>query len=164
MRGPKARTLSGTEIRSSGVRLSSLTLRRRIAPNASIASAMGSTTPKISRQEPTCRMTPDRVGPTAGATAMTMEMLPIVLPRSPGGTSCMMVVISSGIIIAVPDACTTRPTSSRAKLGAIMHSSVPRLNRLMAVMKTRRVGNRSSSQPVTGMTTAIVSMKAVVSH
>ena len=47
-------------------------------------------------------MTPEIVGPIAGATEMTMETLPIVRPRCAGGTSVMMVVMSSGIMIAVP--------------------------------------------------------------
>ena len=43
------------------------------------------------------------VGPIAGATEMTIEMLPIMRPREAGGTSVITVVISSGIMIAVPD-------------------------------------------------------------
>ena len=76
----------------------------------------------------------------------------------------MIVVISSGIMTAVPEACTTRPASSSAKVGATAAIAVPRLNRTMASVNTVRVCSRSSSQPVTGMTIAIVSMNAVVSH
>ena len=109
-------------------------------------------------------MMPEMVGPMAGATEMTIEMLPIVRPRVAAGTSVITVVISSGIMIAVPEAWTTRPSSSTPKPGAIAEMAVPRLNRLIAVMKTGRVLKRCSRKPVIGMTTAIVSMKPVVSH
>ena len=49
-------------------------------------------------------MTPEIVGPMAGATDMTVEIKPIVLPRVSGGDSVITVVISSGTMIAVPDA------------------------------------------------------------
>jgi hypothetical protein len=44
------------------------------------------------------------VGPMAGATDITVEMNPMVLPRVSGGASVITVVISNGIMIAVPDA------------------------------------------------------------
>ena len=69
----------------------------------------------------------------AGATAITMEMLPITTPRRIGGTSVITVVISSGIMIAVPPACTTRAASSTANPGATAASSVPALNNPIAV-------------------------------
>ena len=49
-------------------------------------------------------MKPPMVGPRAGATDMTMEILPIVRPRDSGDTRFMTVVMSSGIMIAVPQA------------------------------------------------------------
>ena len=104
------------------------------------------------------------MGPTAGATEITREMLPMMVPRWWGGTSVMMVVISRGIMTAVPEACTTRAASSSGKLGASAAARVPTLNSDMARVNTARVGTRCSSQPVMGMMTAIVSMNAVVSH
>ena len=109
-------------------------------------------------------MRPDRVGPIAGATAMTMLTLPITTPRRWIGTSVRIVVISSGSMIAVPDAWTIRPSSSTQKPGASPASRVPALNRPSAAPYTVRVENRCSRKPVVGMTTAMVSMKAVVSH
>ena len=82
------------------------------------------------------------VGPTAGATDMTMEMLPMVRPRRSAGTMFSTVVISNGIMIAVPEACTMRPISSTEKPGARKQTSVPRENRLIAVMKTRLMWKR----------------------
>lgn len=73
-------------------------------------------------------------------------------------------VMSSGIMIAVPLAWTTRPTTRTPKPGASAAIRVPRLNRAMAAMKTGRVLKRWSRKPVTGITTAMVSMNAVLSH
>ena len=53
-------------------------------------------------------MRPEIVGPIAGATDITIETRPMNRPRSDGATSVMSVVMSSGIMIAVPVACTTR--------------------------------------------------------
>ena len=104
------------------------------------------------------------VGPIAGATDMTMEILPMVLPRWSGGTSVITVVISSGIMIAVPTAWTTRPAISSSIPGAMAQTRVPAENTDMARMKIGRVLNRCSRKPVIGMTTAMVSRNAVVSH
>ncbi len=92
----------------------------------------------------------------AGATDMTIEMLPMVLPRDSGGTSVITVVISSGIMIAVPVAWMTRPTTSSSRPGETAQISVPRLKIDMASMKIGRVLITCSKKPVTGMTTAMV--------
>ena len=139
-------------------------LRIHIAPTASAARAIGSTMPKIQRQPRVSSSTPDIVGPMAGASAITMLTRPIIRPRACGGTTFMMVVISSGIMIAVPEACTTRPTSRVGKPGETRAMRVPSENRLIAAMNITRVGKRRRRKPVIGMTTAIVSMNAVVSH
>ena len=76
----------------------------------------------------------------------------------------MTVVMSSGIMIAVPLAWTTRPTSRISKPGAIAAIPVPRLKSDMARMNTVRVLRRCMRNPVVGITTAMVSMNAVDSH
>lgn len=101
-------------------------------------------------------MSPENVGPTAGATAMTIDTRPMVRPRRAAGTSVMIVVISSGSISAVPEAWMTRATSSTPKAGAMPASSVPAANSDVAVRKTARVVNRWRISPLVGMTTAIV--------
>ena len=116
----------------------------RAAPSASAPRAIGSTSRNIQRQSSTLRISPEIVGPMAGATEMTIEMLPMVRPRDAGGTSVITVVISSGIMMAVPLACTTRANSSTSKPGASAAISVPVLNSVMAVMKTGRVLKRCS--------------------
>ena len=110
------------------------------------------------------RIRPEIVGPMAGATEITIDTRPMNRPRSAGATSVMSVVMSSGIMIAVPLACTTRASSRTSKPGASAAMSVPVENRLIAAMKIGRVAKRCSRKPVMGMTTAMVSMNAVVSH
>ena len=73
-------------------------------------------------------------------------------------------VISSGIITAVPLAWTTRATSSTGNDQARAASSVPVQKVAIASPKANRVVTRWRNQPVIGMTTAIVSMNAVESH
>src|SRR5690606_19455318 len=133
-------------------------------PMIRLSTAMGSTMPNIQRQSSTLRMNPDSVGPTAGATDITIEMLPMVRPRRSAGTMFSTVVMSSGIMIAVPPAWTIRPSSRTANPGARKQIRVPALNRVIAAMNTWRTWKRCSRKPVTGMTTAITSMNAEVSH
>ncbi|MNL49397.1 hypothetical protein D3C87_1723260 [compost metagenome] len=88
----------------------------------------------MKRQSKWARINPPIVGPMAGATDMTMEILPMILPRPSGGTSDITVVISSGIMIAVPIACTTRPVISSSMPGESAQISVPRVKTVMAIM------------------------------
>ena len=81
--------------------------------------------PNIQRQERYCRTTPETAGPSAGATDIASVTLPITRPRSCSGTTVISVVISSGIITAVPPAWTTRAASSTGNVGATAASSVP---------------------------------------
>ena len=53
-------------------------------------------------------------------------------------------VISSGIMIAVPLACTTRPTIRMLKPGEVAAMRVPTVNSDIAVMKIGRVWKRCS--------------------
>jgi hypothetical protein len=134
MRPPKPNADKMTDSTSTWVFRGVVTFLTRAAPRASAARAMGRTRMNIHRQSSTLRIRPEIVGPMAGATEITMEMLPIVRPRDDGGTSVMAVVISNGIMMAVPLACTTRPTRRISKPGAKAAMSVPRLNRDIAVM------------------------------
>ncbi len=74
------------------------------------------------------------VGPMAGATDMTIEMLPMVLPRDSGGTRVITVVISSGIMMAVPTAWMTRPNTKSSRPGERAQISVPTEKIAMASM------------------------------
>ena len=107
-----------------------------------IAIATGRMIQKRKCQVSVLRMNPDRVGPSAGATAMTMVIRPMKRPRACSGTTVMIVVMSSGIIIAVPEACMTRATMSTENSGASAPSRVPAVKRLIARRKTCRVVSR----------------------
>jgi hypothetical protein len=89
---------------------------------------------------------------------------PITAPRRSTGTSVRIVVISSGSIIAVPLAWTTRAGSSSQNAGETAAIRVPVLKSAIAVTNTWRVVSRCSRKPVVGMTTASVSRKTVESH
>ncbi len=78
------------------------------------------------------------VGPSAGATAITMLTKPIIAPRRSAGIRVMTVVKRSGIMMAVPIACTTRASSSTPKVGAAAASRVPRLKVPIARKNTAR--------------------------
>ncbi len=88
----------------------------------------------------------------------------MVLPRDSGGTSVITVVISSGIMIAVPDAWMMRARIKNSRPGASAAIKVPRLNSDIAQTKIGRVFILCSKKPVTGITTDMVSRNAVVSH
>src|SRR5580698_401051 len=105
-------------------------------------------------------MTPEMVGPRAGATDMTVVMKPMVLPRLSGGAKVITVVISSGIMIAVPHAWMMRARTSTSRLEARVAMNVPRQNSDIARMKTGRVLILCRRKPVTGMITDIVSRNA----
>ena len=129
-----------------------------------MAAAMGNTMPNIQRQLANSRIRPDAVGPSAGAADIARVTVPMTRPRSSGATTVIIVVISSGIMTAVPTAWTIRPRRSTQNAGANAAMRVPRQNTDMARPKACRVVTLCRNQPVTGMTTAMVSMNAVESH
>lgn len=102
-------------------------------PKKATRPAIGSTATNSNRQEPNCRISPDTAGPSAGATEIDSVTLPITRPRSCSGTTVINVVISSGIITAVPAAWTIRPSSSTEKNGATADSAVPARNTPIAI-------------------------------
>ena len=95
---------STAEITSSGIGRLSVTLRISTAPAIRASRAMGRTSQNIQRQWRMSSTTPPTNGPMAGAIAITIEMTPIVRPRRSAGTTLSTVVMSSGIMIAVPTA------------------------------------------------------------
>ena len=107
---------------------------------------------------------PETVGPIAGPTAMTIEFSPITVPLCRSGTRVRVVLMSSGITMAVPTAWRTRAASRTPKTGATMASSVPARKLPSANTNRARIGKRCSRKPVIGMTTAMVSRNPVVSH
>ena len=103
-------------------------------PPTVISAATGSTNRKTRRHEPKLRMTPDSTGPNAGATEIASIMSPMTRPRSCSGTTCISVVMSSGIITAVPAAWMLRATSSTSNVGAAAARAVPTRNVAIATV------------------------------
>src|SRR5690625_2508354 len=87
MRLPKVIAESRIEALSAGVALGVVMFLTSVAPRARAMTAMGSTVRNIHRQDVLARMNPENVGPTAGATAITMEIMPMVRPRRETGTN-----------------------------------------------------------------------------
>src|SRR5690625_1321212 len=155
---------STTETTSNGVDFGVVMYLTNVAPSTRATAAMGSTMRNIHRQDMFASTNPENVGPMAGATEITMEISPMVRPRRETGTNVSTVVINNGSMTAVPLACTTRAATSTGNTGARAPSNVPRVNREIAPMNTDRVEKRVRISPVVGMSTAMVSMNAVVSH
>jgi hypothetical protein len=135
---------SATESTSSGIFWVSVTLRIMVTPRTRASAATGSISRNIQRHCSRSRITPPMVGPVAGATAMTMEITPMVRPRRLAGTTFSTVVNSSGIMMAVPTAWTTRPRTRTRNVGAMAASTVPSRKLTMAMVNTVRSGNRVS--------------------
>ena len=99
---PNAKAGSTTERASKGAWRGVPTLRSLRAPTMRTARAIGRTKTNRNRHENALRISPETVGPMAGATEMAMLTLPITAPRLASGTRVRMVVIRSGSMIAVP--------------------------------------------------------------
>lgn len=85
-------------------------------------------------------------------------------PRRCAGISLITVVITSGIITAVPEAWTTRPTSSVGKPGASAQTSVPAPNSVIEARNTWRDVNRCSRNPLVSHCTVVaVTSRATIS-
>ena len=109
-------------------------------------------------------MIPAAVGPIAGPKAMTMPNSPMAVPCLSTGNVHMSTVMTSGMRIPAPAACTRRPISSTAKLGPQPASALPTVNTPMDTRNSRRVVNRSVRNAVMGIMMAFTRVKPVVSH
>lgn len=89
---------------------------------------MGSRARNTHRQPSDDTITPETVGPRAGAAAVTIVTRPIVRPRRSAATTCITVVNSSGSITAVPRAWMIRAARSTPKSGAVAAIAVPTAN------------------------------------
>ena len=127
--------------------------------------AMGSTTAKIRRHEPSCSSTPETAGPSAGRDRdrqgdVAHHPAPVVLGHHRHQRRHQQRHHHRGAarLHDPGDAAAPRTT------GASVASSVPAANTPIAVAYAVRVVTRCRNQPVIGMTAAIVSMNAVESH
>src|SRR5690625_7290587 len=98
MRLPNAVAERTMDSGSNGTGRGVVMFRTSEPPTTSASAAIGSTARNIQRQLKLARMKPEKVGPVAGATEMTMEIRPIVRPRRETGTNVITVVMSSGKI------------------------------------------------------------------
>ena len=95
---------------------------------------------------------------------MTRPNTPMAVPRRSTGNVHMSTVITSGMRMPAPAACTRRPASSTVKFGPHPASAVPTVNTIMAAKNSRRVVNRSVKNAVTGIMMAFIRVNPVVSH
>ena len=109
-------------------------------------------------------MTPATVGPMAGPNAMTMPNRPMAVPRLSTGNVHMSTVITRGMRMPAPAACTSRPSSSTTKLGPQPARKLPNVKITMDTRKSRLVVKRSVKKAVMGIMMAFTSVKPVVSH
>ena len=68
---------------------------------------------------------PATLGPIAGAKAMTMPKMPIAEPRRSTGKVSIRTVMTIGMRMPAPAACSKRPISSTAKSGAMPAMRLP---------------------------------------
>ena len=85
-------------------------------------------------------------------------------PSRFGPASRVRTMKTSGISMPLPNPCTTRKAISSVMLGAIAHSSDPRVKASTDPMKSRLVPNRSAAHPVSGITVASASVLPVMVH
>ena len=107
---------------------------------------------------------PEIVGPIAGATEISTLMLPITRTAAGPATGRARLSSAAGSSPRRRRLGRRAPSSSSQKPGEIAANRAPAENRPMARPKTVRVDSRCSRKPAVGMTMAIVSMNAVVSH
>jgi hypothetical protein len=92
--------------------------------------------------------TPPTSGPSAMLRPITPPHTPMALARSRLSVKVLVMIdIATGLSIEPPTACTIRNTISQPALGATLHSSEPRPNRVRPVWKVRRRPIRSAVEP-----------------
>ena len=96
---------------------------------------------KMAFQPQTSTIQPAKVGPTAGAKAITIPIIPIAEPLLSFGKIKRITVWINGIRIPAPIACKIRPPKSSGKDAAKAANVVPPLKKIMAAIKSWRVVN-----------------------
>ena len=111
----------------------------------------------IQCQEAYCTNQPPSVGPTSGPIRPGMATKLIASRNFSRGKARSTVRRPTGSSMAPPVPCRMRAPVSSVSVRDSAQAPEPRANSTMASMKTRRVPNRSASQPVAGITVAIAS-------
>lgn len=119
-------------------------------PNNKAIIRNGKEIQKIQFQVKFSKISPEIVGPTAGANIITSPIIPIAEPRLCSGKISKIVLNINGSNSAVPTACTTRPIINIANVGESAAMSVPAIEKLTAVKNKPRVVNHCKSNPEIG--------------
>ena len=139
-RQPKPRDEDTTEGLSSEVCLSGAEVRSSTNSEHAITSAESPAMMKnMSCQLALSMMRPATVGPIAGANAMTTPNRPIALPRLSTGKVSMSTVITIGMRMPAPAACSKRPASSTGNDGPQPASRLPAVKMPIATTNRLRV-------------------------
>src|SRR5699024_8058490 len=90
-------------------------------------------------------ITPDKVGPIAGANIMTNPTIPMIFPRLCGGYINKNTLNNIGINNPVPAACINRPINSTEKVGAEAAIIVPTVKVIIVPINNCLVVNHCKS-------------------
>ena len=88
---------------------------------------------------------------------MTLEKMPIAHPRRSGPNAMLSRASASGITMAAPVPCSTRPAISQPTVGASAHSAEAAAKTSKPTAYTRRRPNRSPSVDAAIMNTEMAS-------
>ena len=122
-----------------------------------VASAIGTLTKKIARQETASASQPPKVGATTPAIAVAPAQVPIALPRSCSGKVAPMMARLVGTMSALPTPWITRAMTSASMPGAIPHPIDPAANTTMPAVKMRLRPKRSPAAPPIRASAALTS-------
>ena len=112
---------------------------------------------KIQCHEAICTSQPPRVGPISGPIKPGNVTKLIAARNSVSGTTRITTSRPTGSSIAPPTPCSTRDATSCVSPRDSAQASEPAENSTTAATNTRRVPNRSASQPDAGMSMATAS-------
>ena len=99
---------------------------------------------------------PPKLGPTMGPSKPGMAIKLMAAKNSLRGTARNTASLPTGINMAAPMPCTTRAAIKAANWLETAHSSEPMANKTKDAVNTRRVPQRSASQPEAGISSAMV--------
>ena len=119
---------------------------------------------KIDCQLKICRITPERIGPTARAEPITRPTVPMVAPRCSSGVICKITDWYVGNSTPTEKPSINRPTIIIAKFGAKIMMKVPIMkisNKLMYIRLKLRLFSIHGER---GITTDMINIKPVVSQ
>ncbi|MPN18473.1 hypothetical protein SDC9_165833 [bioreactor metagenome] len=124
----------------------------------------GTFTQKIQCQDANSTIQPPSVGPISGPTRPGIATKLIARMNCSRGNARSTASRPTGNSSAPPRPWITREATKICRLGDSAHSTEPSANKAIADMNTRRVPNRSASQPEAGISTAMASEYATITE